>query len=425
MRGTTVTPARVLAIAGIIFATALVTLALFGGGGDYTVRARFENASQLVKGAQVQVAGRPVGTITDIRLTGDSLAEVVMSISDGDAVPLPVGTRAQIRTGGLAGVANRFVDIQPGPAREESIPDGGVIPPRRTKSMVDLDALLNDLDPRTRRNLQALLRFGDRAFSGTSRQANQGLHYLNPALSQTSELTAEVVRDEAALRRVISTTATVSGALADHSGSLEQGITNTATTLRAISSERAALGRSLSRAPGVLRTSGKQLGKLSRGVDVVPATLPLARLLAKSGPPLEKGGPLVEDLRPVLPELRRALDAFPPLARQTVPMLRDTTRTAKGILPILSAARPYTPDLVSGFAGAFFGTIGGYYDANGHYVRIAPSFATDSLPGTPPARYRMGLTARCPGAAVESASDRSNPFTDDPALCDRAQDHQP
>ena len=83
----------------------------------------------------------------------------------------------------------------------------------------------------------------------------------------------------------------------------------------------------------------------------------------------------------MLPELRRALEAFPPLARQTVPVMRDTTRTAKGILPILSAARPYTPDLVSGFAGAFFGTIGGYYDANGHYVRIAPSFATDSLPG--------------------------------------------
>jgi phospholipid/cholesterol/gamma-HCH transport system substrate-binding protein len=421
----TVTPARVLAVAGMIFATALVSLALFGGGGDYTVRARFENASQLVKGGQVQVAGRPVGTISEIRLTDDSLAEVVMSVTDPDAQPLPVGTRAQIRTGGLAGVANRFVDLQPGPAGADDIPDGGVIPPRRTKSMVDLDALFNDLDPPTRRNLQALLRFGDRAFSGTSRQANQGLRYLNPALSQTSQLTEEVVRDEAALRRVISTTATVSGALADHSGSLEQGITNTATTLRAISSERAALGRSLSRAPGVLRTSGKQLGKLSRGLDVVPATLPLARLLARSGPPLEKGAPLVDDLRPVLPELRRALDAFPPLARQTVPVMRDTTRTAKGVLPILSAARPYTPDLVSGFAGAFFGTIGGYYDANGHYVRIAPSFATDSLPGFPALRYRTGLTARCPGAAVESAADRSNPFTDDPALCDRAQDHQP
>ena len=55
-----------------------------------------------------------------------------------------------------------------------------------------------------------------------------------------------------------------------------------------------------------------------------------------------------------------------------MPSLRDTTRMARGMLPILSALRPYTPELVAGFGGAYFGTIGGYYDANGHYVRIAP-----------------------------------------------------
>ena len=79
-----------------------------------------------------------------------------------------------------------------------------------------------------------------------------------------------------------------------------------------------------------------------------------------------------------------------------MPSLRDTTRMARGMLPILSALRPYTPEVVAGFGGAYFGTIGGYYDANGHYVRIAPSFATDSLPGVPTAGYRTGLDRALP-----------------------------
>ena len=72
-----------------------------------------------------------------------------------------------------------------------------------------------------------------------------------------------------------------------------------------------------------------------------------------------------------------------------MPILRDTTRRRAGSCPILAALRPYTPDLVAGFGGAYFGTIGGYYDANGHYVRIAPAFANRLAAGRhPSAGYR-------------------------------------
>jgi len=39
--------------------------------------------------------------------------------------------------------------------------------------------------------------------------------------------------------------------------------------------------------------------------------------------------------------------------------------------PILSFLRPYTPDLTSGIA--HLNQTGGYYDANGHYVRVQPA----------------------------------------------------
>ena len=46
----------------------LVALMMFGGDGGYRVTATFENAGQLVKGNQVRVGGRPVGTIEAIEL---------------------------------------------------------------------------------------------------------------------------------------------------------------------------------------------------------------------------------------------------------------------------------------------------------------------------------------------------------------------
>ena len=55
---------RLLVIAAILAAIAVVaTVLLNPGGPDYVVRARFANASQLVKGNLVQVAGVKVGSI--------------------------------------------------------------------------------------------------------------------------------------------------------------------------------------------------------------------------------------------------------------------------------------------------------------------------------------------------------------------------
>src|SRR5690348_8337591 len=46
-------------------------LLLLGGGGGYTVTASFANASQLVTGNDVDVAGAPVGSIDSISLSQD------------------------------------------------------------------------------------------------------------------------------------------------------------------------------------------------------------------------------------------------------------------------------------------------------------------------------------------------------------------
>ena len=109
---------RVLAAAALIAAVAVVAvLALGSRGGSYTVHARFQNASQLVKGNLVQVAGASVGKIEAIDLTPDGQADVRMKITDDGYRPLRRGTKAIIREASLSGVANRYVDLQLPPGR--------------------------------------------------------------------------------------------------------------------------------------------------------------------------------------------------------------------------------------------------------------------------------------------------------------------
>src|SRR5262245_44667984 len=74
-----------LALAALI----VLYLLLFGVGPTYSVTASFANASQLVTGNVVDVAGVPVGSIQQISLSDDGQALVKMEISDSAYTPLP------------------------------------------------------------------------------------------------------------------------------------------------------------------------------------------------------------------------------------------------------------------------------------------------------------------------------------------------
>ena len=111
-----------------------------------------------------------------------------------------------------------------------------------------------------------------------------------------------------------------------------------------------------------------------------------------------------------------------------VPAFDSTVKTVEDALPIVREVRPYVPDVIGGLMNGFGGTTAGYYDANGHYVRISfqGSTATPTGLGTlvprPPelqglTGFRTGVGKRCPGAGTQPAEDGSNPFIDT-AVCD-------
>ena len=428
--------ARMASAAALAVVVVLTAIVVLSSDPSYTIHARFVDAGQLVKGNNVEVSGRPVGKVTDLRLTDDNQALVVMRIDDPEHRPLHEGTRATVRQVGLSGVANRFVELTPGRRSSPQLRDGATLTTRETRPIVDLDAVLNAFDPRTRANLQRAIRLSSESVAGGAREANRGLRYLNPALGQVAGLAEELARDEVALRQLVRSAATVSGAVASREGDLEEGVANGAVALRALAGERAALQDALARAPGVLRRARPTLRRLRRTLAVLrptlrdarPAAAPLARVLRVLPPAARHATPVVRDLRRTLPALTRTLAAMPPLARELVPVIEATTRAARGFGPIFAGLRPYAPDLVAGLYNGFGGVTSGYYDANGHYARIAANWGAGALPGLGSAfpipeadglvGYRTGLDARCPGAAVEPAPDGSNPWVPSPDLCD-------
>ncbi|MGH2929142.1 MAG: MlaD family protein, partial [Solirubrobacteraceae bacterium] len=127
---------RSVAVAALVAAAIVVAVLVLTSGGGYRVRAVFQNASQIVNGDLVEVAGNTVGTVSNISLTPRGQAQLTLNITNGSFQPLRQGTQATIRELSLSGIASRYVDLHPGSVTNSTIPDGGVIPTTDTTSEV-------------------------------------------------------------------------------------------------------------------------------------------------------------------------------------------------------------------------------------------------------------------------------------------------
>jgi phospholipid/cholesterol/gamma-HCH transport system substrate-binding protein len=433
--------ARGLAVGALAVAVVVVIL-LATGGSKHEYRLVFQNAGQLVKDNDVQIGGRRVGRVADIKLRSDNLAEVRIQVDEPYA-PLHAGTTAQIRSGSLSGVANRFISVTPGPNSAPKIDDGATLGIDTTTSPVDLDQLFNTLDPKTRKSLQNVLQGSATQYRGKGRKANDAVRYFNPALSTTARLVNELDRDQQALQDFIVYTARATTALAERRGDLSSLVSNANTTSAAIGSQSASLNRALKALPNTLRQANTTFVNLRSTLDdldkLVNASKPVAPKLA---PFFRQLRPLVHDARPTIADLRSLISRpgagndlidllrrQPRLTQVAGPTFQHTSASLRQGTPVLQFIRPYAPELIGWFRD--FGQTTANYDANGHFARIQPIFSafqfTDSpeggvLKAIPPAQRQIGLQSgqvkRCPGSSTQPAPDKSNPYAPDGSDCD-------
>src|SRR3954447_24565310 len=129
------TAARGVALLALVAVIAAVAVILLRDGDSPPSRLRFHDAGQLVKDDDVQVGGRRVGSVRDIRLTDDNQAEIEIAV-DRDFAPLHDGTTAVIRATSLSGIANRYIALTPGPNSRPALGDGSLLGTDKTTSIV-------------------------------------------------------------------------------------------------------------------------------------------------------------------------------------------------------------------------------------------------------------------------------------------------
>ena len=436
------TVARGLAFGALGIAVVVVVL-LLAGGHQHEYRLLFQNAGQLVKDNDVQIGGRRIGRVAEIKLTNNNLAEVRIQVDEPYA-PLHEGTTATIRSGSLSGVANRYIALTPGPNSAPKLDDGSVLGLDKTTAAVDLDQLFNTLDPKTRKALQNVIRGSAAQYNGRGKQANEALKYFNPALSTTSRLVNELDRDQQSLQDFIIYTARATTALAQRRGDLSNLVSNANTTSAAIGSESASLNRALKVLPQTLRQANTTFVNLRSTLDdldkLVNASKPVAPKLA---PFFRQLRPLLHDARPTIADLRTLisrpgagndlidlLNKQPRLTKVATPTFQHTIAGLRQSTPVLEFIRPYAPDLIGWFRD--FGQTTANYDANGHFARISPlvgAFQLTDLPtggqvlnALPPSQRVVGLQTgkvkRCPGAATQASPDGSSPYAPAGSDCD-------
>ncbi len=458
-------PVRIAVLVAIAAAAAVVAwLLFFDSSGDYTVKARFQNAGQVVRGGLVEVGGQKVGTVTKLRLTDDGYAELELAI-DEEFAPLPKGTHAQIRQFGLSGPASRYIDLRyPRDGDHgETIEDGGVIEMTDTTSNVDLDAVFSTFDRRTRDSLRKVFRGSNRQYTGEAGNASQGFLYLDPALVSASRLFRELNRDTGELERFVTETSGLVGDIAERRDDLASLVSNLADTTGALSRPRGpggdgALADAIHQLPGFMRQANTTYVNLRATLDdldpLVTEFKPVARKLQ---PYTREVRGLVQDLDPAVRDLSRittrrgAHNDLIDLSFATLP-LRDiavgpvqrngaeregtlpaTAEALASATPRIAFARPYSNDF-TGWLDDFSHT--GNVDALGGFSRAGSHVSAFTFKGgllqplAPIVRAaeietvaQTGQRNKCPGAGErDSFGDGSLPWKPYPEFnCDETQ----
>jgi phospholipid/cholesterol/gamma-HCH transport system substrate-binding protein len=393
---------RVAAVLALIGAVVVVLLLVLGGGSPYTVTAQFENASQLVTGNNVNVAGAPVGSVKEISLSDEGQALVKMEISDDAYAPLPEGTQATIRSQSLSGIANRYVDLAlPAEKNAPKIDDGGTISQADTTSEVDLDQLFNTLDRPTVDSIKRVIRGFARAYDGVGPQANRGFYYLNPFLSTSRRVFAELNSDQANLDSLVVDAAGLTSTLAQKSPEISQLVSNLNGMLGTIGEQQASLASAVSQLPDFMRQFDTTAVNLRAALDDVQPLINASRPVARKLRPFTKrlrgfsrdAVPTVRNLNGIIKAPGSANDLIEltrlqnPLAEIGVGPVNRNGASRPGALPAsadslgdslsqISMLRAYSPELTGWFDD--FGH-SGFPDAFGGIGRISTTLNTFSV----------------------------------------------
>jgi phospholipid/cholesterol/gamma-HCH transport system substrate-binding protein len=297
----------------------------------YYVRAVFDNASTIVPGEDVKIAGVAVGVITDMNVTEDKKAAVTLRIDREGFAPFKQDARCQIGAQGLIG--EKYIECEPGSADSAPLDrlkegDGEgerLLPVENTSSPVDLDLINDIMRLPYRERLGILLAEFGTALAGRGNELNEVIHRANPALKETTDVIEVLAKQNRELARLAR---------------------NSDTILEPLAREREAFADFIVQANETGEATAERRGELARSIELLPDFLSeLEPLMADLEGFADQGTPVLADLRaaaPALGRLIRAQGTLATAARESFPSLGNALEEGR---PDLIRARPLIQDL--------------------------------------------------------------------------------
>jgi phospholipid/cholesterol/gamma-HCH transport system substrate-binding protein len=385
----------------------------------YEVNAVFESANSIRPGSPVRIAGVDIGKVKEVKADDDNpeAAVVVLQIDD-DGLPLHEDATAKIRPR-IFLEGNFFVDLESGSPSAPELEDGGTIAVTQTATPVQLDQVLTALQSDTRQDLKDVLNslavaLNSEPTAAEDRDADPSARGETAAKSfndayddipEAERSTAQVLEaflgtePERDLSRLIDGTARTTGALIRNENALRGLITNFNTTMAAFASESANLRRSIRELPLTLTSANRAFDSLNEafpstrafareiipGVRETPATIEAALPWIDQARPLmgrdELGG-VAAELAPAAAELARLTDR----ALELLPQTNLASMCARDVL-LPTGDVVIEDEFTTGVENykEFFYTLVGLagegqnFDGNGMYVRFQTGGGSQAL----------------------------------------------
>ena len=394
-----------------------------GAGGQYQVRAIFDDAAFAVPGEDVRIAGAPVGSIQSLDVCTRSCppsspykkAAVTLAINTSGFTPFYANATCSIRPQSLIG--EKYVDCDPGTSSAPELqriargPGAGsyLLPVTRTHSPVDSDIVQDIYREPTRQAFGIIIAELGTGLAARGSDLNTVIHRANPALGYTDQVFKILASQNRQLAQLATDSNAVLAPLASEKRQLADFIVQARVTSDASAARAADIARTFALFPTFLRRLQPLMADLGALADQgTPLFAELGRSASGLGRAFQNLAPFATVARPALIELgaaaaksQPALVSTQPLADRLRALGTEAVPAAESLQKLLVSFNK-TGGIERLMDLLFYGaTTSNGFDKLGHYARLellvnpCTGYVTTPTPG---------CSANFAGAQVASAA---------------------
>ena len=345
----------------------------------YEFRVSFTNASQLADQADVRIAGVNVGKVIGKTLDPEHNRTMVTIQMQNKFAPVRQDTEAILRQKTILG--ETYVQLTPGTPNSPPLSDGALLPRSQVTNAVQLDQILNALDPKTRAAFRQWQQEMATAVKGNDQNLNSVLGNLPTFAADATDLLQVLDIQHTSVVNLVRNGGTVFAALGKSQSALRNLVTSGEATFHTTAQNANAIAQTFQVFPTFLNETKLTMSRLqSFSTDTDPLIKELEPVATNLKPTLQDVqalapslksffihlGPLITVSKTGMPAIRDVLKGATPLLAQLGPFLEQLNP----ILTWLSLHQQLISDFISNLpAGLAAKTTSFSGDGTGHYLR--------------------------------------------------------